>query len=171
MSQGTWWSADWWAQGWAAKGEWPWEFTWIPSPLHGQMEGVSLGVSFSEPADDQPAWCSTLDLTARDQTEGVPTGLQVWKQRKLKPALKGRRGKTFFLSNESRVWDALKEWHHAPPARVQNRMPLQCGEATGFTPQWYPHFVLVLLANSCSVKKSFLVVFINHKHSHGNPSC
>lgn len=37
------------------------------------------------------------------------------------------------------------------------------------------HFVqvsnFVLLANSCSVKKSLLVLFVKHKHSHGNPSC
>ena len=62
-----------------------------------------------------------------------------------------------------------------PPPQLQSRMSrCSVAKATGFTPQQFSLSQVsnfVRLANSCTVKKSFIVLFMNHKHSHGNPSC
>lgn len=89
----------------------------------------------------------------------------------------------FLLSNEYHIWDAehsdlgctsssapeVTECQAYPSTQVHYRV----AKATPFLP--HSHFVqvssFVPLANSCSAKKSFLVLSIRHKHGHGSPSC
>lgn len=85
-----------------------------------------------------------LDLTARDQTEGVPTGLRVWKQRKLKPVLKGRWGKTFFLSNESNL--GCTEGM-AP-------CPTSSGPESHATTLWRGHWIYTTIISSLCISPS-----------------
>ena len=163
----------------------PWEFTWTPSLLHAQMEGVSRGV-----LPQNQLMVSRLDMVG-----GI--WLPVIKLKEFQWACKFERKEnsnqlwrtdvdrdSFFLMSTAHGQRASWSGMHCkesisslgtrhdwvkPPMSHYN-----VAKATEFTSQQFSLCAGVQFCPSCLFllhEKSFIVLFINHKHSHGNPSC